>query len=319
MDIIITEPVVDQMIETACLTSYYLDVELGTKESRAKNDFEIKMSLDEWKPSMNQGSFVLSDLFCGQILKLEIDTQNQEVSLYGFSIQKLLDSKIIVPQNGTHYEMEADANTIIAQLVNPCFSNVIIGSNLASGFHIHLKARYDTIFEALEKSLAKVGARLQFVYNGSQIVVSAVSVNHYPNVELSNDYDIGMVASAKRGYNHIIALGRGEMEERTVIELYYENGKVSDNAIPEGINRYTYLYDFSGIESDEQLYSEAEKKLLSICDHNSLTLKLDGAFEIGDRLQIKERISGIQAEAYVHKKIIRGTYEDLNIEYKVGD
>ena len=42
MDIIITEPVVDQMIETGCLTSYYLDVELGSKSSRAKNDFEIK-------------------------------------------------------------------------------------------------------------------------------------------------------------------------------------------------------------------------------------------------------------------------------------
>ena len=320
MDIIITEPVVAQMIETGCLTSYYLDVELGTKSSRAKNDFEIILSLDKWNTSMNQGSFVLSELFCGVIDGLQVHSAEQTITLHGCTIQKLLDDKVIIPPTGlNYYEIEDDAHVVIAQLINPRFNNLIVASNVSSGFQIKLKARYDTIFETLEKSLSDVGARLQFVYNGSQIVVSAVSANLYDYVEVTSDSDINIISNVQNGYNHIVALGRGEMQERKVIELFYENGTISDTPTAEGLKLRSFVYDYSSVESEEQLRAEAEKKLLSMCGERSIEVEIDGDYEIGDCLHVRERISGLQTKAYVQKKIIRGTNDDLRIQYKVGE
>ena len=320
MDIIITEPVMDNMIETACLTSYSLDVELGTKASRAKNDFEIILSLDKWNPSMNQGSFVLSELFCGVIDGLQVNTAEQTITLHGNTIQKLLDDKVIIPPTGlNYYEIEDDAHIVMQQLIDPRFNGFIVASNVSSGFQIQLKARYDTVFEALEKSLSDVGARLHFKYNGSQIVVSAVSSSLYDYVEVTSDSGINIVSNVQNGYNHIVALGRGEMQERKVIELFYENGVISDTPIAEGLHLRSFVYDYSSVESEEQLRSEAEKKLLSMCGERSIEVEIDGDYEIGDCLHVRERISGLQTKAYVQKKIIKGTSDELKIEYKVGE
>ena len=320
MDIIITEPVVNQMIETGCLTSYYLDVELGSKKSKAKNDFEITMSLDKWNYSMNQGSFVLSELFCGMIDGLKVDTYMQEITLHGVTIQKMLDEIIIVPSAGRNYfEFSGDINILLDLLIRPRFNGLIVTPDVMSGIQVQLKSRYESVFEALERCLSGVDMRLHIEYKNAQIIVSAVNMNLHEDVEINNDYDIKMISEARQNYNHMIALGRGEMANRTIIELFCVNGEISEGPLPEGTLQRTYLYDYPGVESEEKLYSDAKKKMLSVCGYTSLTAELDGDFEVGDSLYIRERISGLYKKACIQQKIIKGTSEDLKIEYKVGE
>ena len=64
-----------------------------------------------------------------------------------------------------------------------------------------------------------------------RVVLSAAAVTDYSNtIDLSQDYGVNMVATmgGYDRYNHIIALGAGELTERDVLHVYRnDNGSLT--------------------------------------------------------------------------------------------
>ena len=193
------------------------------------------------------------------------------------------------------------------------------------------KIRYSSVLEACEDMLAKVNARLNITFTGSQVICEALEINDLSDqICLDNDYGIPMIAEdSDSGYNHIIALGQGNLKDRQVIELWRtENGTISDDpgaeGIPVGLALRSYVYDYSSVETPEELERAAVKKLNELGPTKKLEIepgKLD--VELGDIIRAMERTTGISMKKQVTRKIIKGQIYNgvpyMTTEYKAGD
>lgn len=329
MDIIITEPFVkgSPIIDIGYLSNCSIDAEIGTKQSDATNDIEIKMPLIDAE-QIDKASLIIGEGDVGGIVDGRIiDTEQKTVTLHCLTWRCLLDSQILEPPDGEAYmQFTGDANKIIQSLIDDYYDGLIKGVKNLAGKTITGKARYESKLQVLESALSKADMRLSFNYDDGSVYVSAVPVNMHNDVVINNDYGIPLVAQDQNGYNHIIALGQGTFESRTKIELWIkDDGTITDqNEIDKGVLLRTYLYDYPNAESAEELRKYAEKKLKEVSGVKNLKVHLDeGEYEIGDVIRANERIIGIDMQTSITKKIITGEIcngvADLKTEYKVGD
>ena len=85
-----------------------------------------------------------------------------------------------------------------------------------------------------------------------------------------------------------------------------------------------YIYDYSSVESLEELKKETMKKMNELCSIQKLELDFtEGKLEIGDIVNAKERMTGIQMKKQITRKVISGEILNgipfLKTTYKVGE
>ena len=234
------------------------------------------------------------------------------------------------PSGQAYYQARGDANDFLRAILDDQFDGLIVGSTELCGVEINRDLRYVNMLEAIEKTLGDVGLKLKITFDiaNKRAVCSAVPIANYSNdTELNNDYGYNLVAKAiKNGYNHVICLGQGELTERTVINLYrLRNGNVTQDeslAIADGnvgINRRTMLYDYSSVESEEELLQGGIDQLNENQDTNTLEISNVENVDIGDIVGAKDRITGIYMQKQIISKVLTGYVDNIDIEYKVGD
>lgn len=312
-----------------------LDMEIGSYLSSSRNDFELTVPYSVWNPKFAEGSIIYdnneTNEYGGRIQGITSGTANECVTLYGYTWRGLISKKYVVPPSGAaYYQARGDANDFLRAILDDQFDGLIIGANELCGVEINRDLRYVNMLEAIEKTLADVGLKLKITFDiqNKRAVCSAVPITNYSNdTELNNDYGYNLVAKAiKNGYNHVICLGQGELTERTVINLYrLSNGSVTQDeslAIADGnvgINRRTMLYDYSSVESEDELLQGGIDQLNENQDTNTLEISNVENVDIGDIVGAKDRITGIYMQKQIISKVLSGYVDNIDIEYKVGD
>ena len=305
-----------------------IDLQIGNYEN--DNDFEITIPYSRWNDKFNKHSYFFDEKGSevgGYIKGITSKTASQEVILYGLTWRGLIKQQFIKPPSGQdYYEAREDANTFLRDVLDDYFDGIIVGSKELCGVNVNFNIRYINKLEAIEKTLSNAGLKIniRFDYVNHVAVVEAIEKNK-TNKELSNDYGFDMTAKdIENGYNHVICLGKGELTERMVVELYLlKNGSITqDEALAiadgnSGINRNTTVYENTNAADENELIEGGTEKLTA--DEKRLSIDNVDQLGIGDVISSKERITGISMNKEIVSQVYKGYIDSISIENKVGD
>ena len=284
------------LIELQMLTEFDVyEAISGLGYKYADNDFELQIPESVWalRPIQN-GHYIyqLATEWGGRVENIEhIGTT---VKCSGPTWRGMLARKIISPPAGQAYRSvtSVDANQAISTLIGASFGTLFTVSAAVSGITVSGSFRYANMLGAIHSMLQQYGARLEIVFSGTQVELSVQSSVDYVDVELSQDYEAPLQSSVAHGeaYNHVIALGRGELVDREVVELWrLDNGTVTTTAQPNDAADKQFILDFPNAESLEELTNNATAKLLENSPVETIKINLE---EIDTDLKLGDVVGG---------------------------
>lgn len=309
------------------------DFEVGEDEKESINDFEIEMKRWNWDGSIEYGSQVFSpDTEYGGIVKeISTDTSTNVIRAKGYTWRGMMTKKIIQPSSGQDYAVvSGELNAIIKEKVEVEFPGLFYGVDEDTGITVanYQFERYCTLHAGLVKMLKSVGYRMDIRYKegdvgeSGYVQVKAVPINDMSEeYKLTNDNNMNFTTDDnRRGINHLICLGKGELKDRIVVHLYVDqNGEISETQYFEGIEEIASIYDSSGSEMDDLVKNgikelESNKSSMS---YNMTMTKLEGNIDIGDIVGGKDYLTGISMKKPIGRKIWTRSSGKEKVEFKL--
>lgn len=179
--------------------------------------------------------------------------------------------------------------------------------------------------------LKSVGYRLKIRYVQQErgqpgyVELSAVPIVDYSEqIELSQDSQLNFTfKNIKNGVNHLICLGKGELQDRQVIDLYVQkDGSIGTEQYYKGIEEIAATYEDTSSESDE-LEERGRERLQKVMNSTSFSMdaeSLNMDVEIGDIIGGRDYLTGLYAKKPIVKKIYRVKDGKTSLEYGIeGD
>lgn len=265
----------------------------------------------------------------GLFRELETDTERDTITPGGITWRGMMDKKIIVPPAGYDYATDSgELNTIVKSRVEAALPGLFIGSNEDTMVSIpsFQYERYCTLLSGLTKLLKSVGYKLNIEYSqvNKAVVVSAVPIVDYSeDIEFSSDmqfnYEMHMQGD---GVNHLICLGKGELKDRYVYDLYVDdNGNISTTPYYTGVDEIVAVYDSPGSEQND-LQERGREQLEALKNKNTFGMKIDQIsidVGIGDYVGGRDYLSGMFFRAPIAGKIIKWENGFRTTEYALAD
>lgn len=292
------------------LQEYEMDMAFGLDE----NDFECRI---QKKAHCCEAGFYLyaeGTEYGGIIDSIESNTGSGEVVYSGRTWHGMLNSKVLEPNSGEDYlTVSGEANTVIGSLLSRMgLSSMFSASSANSGLTIsgYKMNRYITGYDGIVKMLKAVNGKLKLSFKGGKAVLSAEPRHDYSQDE---EFDADLVSfQAKKNFNpvnHLVCLGAGTLADRLVVHLYADaNGKISQTQTFTGMREISEVYDYSTIETEEELIKEGTSKLKSYWSaSNAIDIDFDAdsdIYDVGDIIGAVDNITGLQTTAMVEKKIV---------------
>jgi len=299
------------------LKDWSIDLECGTG-----NTFELQTGVDS--PLQLDMYVLFPDTNYGGVID-GFTSDGETVYWHGRTWQGIMASKVMLPDySGSFFDFNANAVTVhgdmhqiiddlIAAFGLPVFSvsgapSVQVGS--------YTMPRFCDLYSGLQGLAGAFGKRLDFTpYNGGVEVFAASQIEHVirENVEVGRG----------RVVNHLVCLGQGELENRTIVHLFADaDGNIStDQSFFEG-DEIAEVYDYPNAESAEVLeyygvrkLSEYQAKLASV----DFTVPDDLACEVGDTVTGKDFETGASASQKVTGIVVKGTDAGVDVSYTTGD
>ena len=122
------------------------------------------------------------------------------------------------------------------------------------------------------------------------------------------------------GVNHLICLGNGEQEQRTVLHLYADqNGSISQTKTISGIDEIVSVYEYTSADAD-QLLENGEKQFANMLNYQSFTATINSVeddLQIGDTITGRDFVTGSSVTKPVIRKIIKRVGGVVTIDYKI--
>ena len=314
--------------ELGYLAHFDADLEIG-KYDVSKNDFELTLLLEDRDPLFTIGSLFYKENTetGGAVHRLKINTSDNTVTMIGPTFRGLLEKEYVQPSNGSAYlTLNGEANACINTLIGDRFDGLFVVDNIgASNIYIKYDVRDINLLQALEKALGSSNARLCIRHRiDGKVHLYAEKINDLSDtLRYDNDYQIGMIVKTEsKPYNHIIALGKGELLDRLRINLYLQtDGSWSEsNQVYTGLDRKTYKHEDVNVDDRAELIKNATEKAIEANESDTLEISFgaDNA-ELFDIVGAKENITGISFKEPITQKIIKISDGDISISYKVGD
>ena len=313
--------------ELGYLTHTDADIEIG-KYGVSKNDFELTLSLEDRDPLFTVGSlFYKEDTeIGGAIQRLKVNTSDNTIALIGPTFRGLLEKEFVQPPAGSAYlTLNGEANACINVLIGDRFDGLFVVDNIgASNINIKYGVRDVNLLQALEKALGASNARLCIRHQkDGKVHLYAEKINDLSDtLQYDNDYQIAMIVKTEsKPYNHILALGKGELLDRLRVNLYLQaDGSWSEsNQAYTGLERKTYRHEDVNVEDRAELIKNATEKVAEANESNTLEISFDADnAELFDIVGAKENITGMSFKESITQKIIKIS-DDVEISYKVGD
>lgn len=312
------------------LHDYELDLAFGEDE----NNFECRMSAKAHCCEAGYFLYIDGTEYGGIIDGIESDTTTEEVVYTGRTWHGILGSKIILPlKNGeastdsvTIKTVDSNGNSMVERYLvitgdaNACIrfiidriglSDIFIAPDILSGVFIRSYSfdRFADAYTGIRKMLASAGLKMKMVYSNGKVIVSAVERYDYSTDDSFDSDLLGFkVVKKYRTVNHLICLGSGELEKRTVIHLYADTeGNISNTQTQFGLDEYTATYDFSSVESEEELLKNGTEELKRLFAQDELSVDFDGSmdsYDVGDVVGGEDNVTGVVATAVITKKIV---------------
>jgi hypothetical protein len=292
------------------LQEYEMDMAFGLDE----NDFECRI---QKKAHCCEAGFYLyaeGTEYGGIIDSIESNTGSGEVVYSGRTWHGMLNSKVLEPDSGEDYlTVSGEANAVIGSLLSRMgLSAMFSASSANSGLTIsgYKMNRYITGYDGIVKMLKAVDGKLKLSFKGGKAVLSAEPRHDYSQDE---EFDADLVSfQAKKNFNpvnHLVCLGAGTLADRLVVHLYADaNGKISQTQTFTGMKEISEVYDYSAIETEEELIKEGTSKLKSYWSvANAIDIDFDAdsdIYDVGDVIGAVDNITGLQTTAMVEKKIV---------------
>lgn len=310
----------------------YIDVAVGSDE----NNFEIKISRQKWDDRMTFGNvlYIKNTEYGGIIGEVDTDTAEDKVSLIGYTWRGMLSKKIIQPPSGQNYmKVSGELNEVIGSLISEQFGDYFVASQESTGVTVnnYQFERYCTLLYGLEKMLKSVNYRLQIRYiqqeqgQPAYIEIATVPIEDYSQrIELSQDSRLNFTfKNIKNGVNHLICLGKGELQDRQVVHLYVqENGSIGTSPYYTGLQEIAETYEDTSSEAAE-LQEKGTEKLQELMNSTAFSMDVESLninVEIGDIVGGRDYITGMYAAKPVAKKIYRLENGIESLEYELeGD
>lgn len=297
-----------------------------------ENDFEITIALEEWQSEIDFNCRVYEpDSECGGVINaIETNTQDKTVKIKGYTWRGVLAKRIITPPTGSDYLIvSGELNNVISQVIGDMYDNVLQASieNTGKSITKYQFDRYCTVLDGLTKMLKSIGYKLRIrykqgeLYSGSFAEISAVPITDYSNeIELSQDSRLNFTIEINRGsVNHLICLGKGELKEREVIDLFLQkDGSIGDEQYYTGIEEIAETYDNS---NSDDLRTDGIKHFSDLIQGKSLAMDVESLgidVEIGDIIGGRDYITGISVKKALASKIV--TYETVkSVQYNLEE
>lgn len=320
--------------ELGVLKNTSIDFEVG-KFKTATNDYSLEISINAWDKAFNKGSIFYSSEseFGGIIDSKKVDTSKNVIVFTGKTFRGMLEKEYIQPPEGQAYFVaKGEANSVINELIGDNFDSLFTVDNVGlSDINVNYQIRDLNLLDALEKMLYKadIPSRLDIVFHDGKVHIQAIPIVDLSELlQYDKSYGITMIAQTpESSYNHIIALGKGELTERLRVNLYLQSDKTwssSKNDDYKGLCRKTYLYDNSSEDDEISLIEGAVEAVEK--ENGSSTVQAvfssDDA-SLFDIVGAKEEITELSFKEQITKKILKVTVNDIaancKFEYKVGE
>lgn len=310
--------------DVGVLLSYELDLAFGKDE----NNFECCIQSNDHCCEAGYYLYMEETEYGGIVDSIESDTENDEVTYYGRTWQGILNSKVIQPDNGAAYlTVSGEANAVIATVLSRLSLTALFeASSEKSGLNVssYKMNRYVAGYDGIVKMLNSVGGKLQFKFQDGKVVLSAVPKHDFTqDEEFDSDHIAFRVKKKHKTVNHLICLGSGELQNRMVIHLYADtSGNISATQTQFGMDEYTSVFDYSSVESEEELLSSGKDRLKELWGQDELTINLDDTsdtYGVGDIIGAYDNITEISVAAEITKKIVTIKNGQITIHYEVGE
>ncbi|RGG57700.1 hypothetical protein DW762_02275 [Ruminococcus sp. AM29-19LB] len=310
-----------------------IDMEIGEDEKDSINDFEVEYKRSDWTGLVEFGSqmYVPDTEYGGIVQELYTSTKSNSITVKGYTWRGMMTKKVIQPESNQDYAVESgELNQIIQRRVQEAFPGLFYGVAEDTGVQVknYQFDRYCTLHAGLQKLLKSVGYRMEIKYIQSEKTESGyVQVRAVPIVDYSSEYEFSndnnmhfTMDNNKRGTNHLICLGKGELKDRLVIHLYIDDqGNISQTQYFFGINEIAEIYDSSGSEYEDLLKNGTEKllKSKSKTEYDMTMEKIEGTMDIGDIVGGRDYLTGASMKKPIGRKIWTVSEGKEKVEYKL--
>lgn len=306
--------------------------QFSENNQKGKNDAKIRLLEND--KSINHGTFlfVRGTEYGGRILENLRKTSSDETEWYMDTWRRMLGQKIITPPAGEAYrKAQGDANDEIRKIISGLFGDLFIVPSYKSG--IEVKGQYDrycTVLDGLNKILQQSGGRLKITAQHGEsngkfyVLVEAVRIADYSNdVEYSQDQNINLtIVDNRRGINHLVCLGTGELTERMVRHLYVQaDGSIGSVQHYKGLEEREATFDYPNAENEEELLKAGTDRLKELMNYKKMELSVENMeLELGDIIAGRDRESGMYLKKPIIEKVLRIKNGKETVSYKVkGD
>lgn len=315
-------------METGYLNvSRNIDLDIGDT-----NDFVITLAVTD---SDDMGLDYGCSLLCpgteyGGILSDKwSSTATATVKWYGDTWRGMLAKKVVEPPTGLAYRtVSGEANAVIRQLINGLFGDLFTVSAEDSGITVSYQIpRYVTLLKAITGMLKNYSAKLVIkAVQGGPGEAYHVELSAAPSVDYSEELDYSQdcrlsltIQDCRRGINHLVCLGRGELTERLVIHLYAQaDGSIGTTKYYTGVDERTAVYDYSSADDETTLRANGEKRLRELMDYKELHMSAEEVnLDIGDIVAGRDRRSGLYLKKPITGKVLKVNGLSEKVSYTV--
>lgn len=320
MDLIYTD---ENREDLGILFDYSFDLAFGSSE----NDFELKTSTSNHILKQGYYIYIEGTEYGGVVDNIKVKTESKELIYGGRTYHGILESKIIEPDaNADYLKVSGEANKLLGQLIQRlALTDLFKASTDISDFTIsnYQFNRYVAGYTGIKQMLNSVGAKLHITFEDGYVVLSALPIVDYSkDDEFDTDQIKFDIEKYYRPINHLICLGKGELADRQIIHLYADaEGNISKTQTQFGLNERTEVYDYSSVESIEELESSGIEKFKELQNDGKVQMQLNAAqeYDIDDIVGAREFITGITMSKPIVKKIVTINKGIIKIENKVGE
>ncbi len=308
---------------------YLTDIQQFDLDTTNSYDFEVQIDLTAFASSgytFDYRVYCPGTEFGGTISDIEIVSSESMAYIRGDTWRGMLRKKIICPDTGEDYKtVSGEANAIMAELVGDCFGDLITVDTSDSGYTVtsYQFNRYCTMEEGFTAMLEAAGAKLVIAYDqdAGQVKLSAQAVATTGD-EYTDDQIHLTVRDYRRGINHLICLGQGDLAERERIDLYVDaDGNISTEQTYTGLDERVAVYDYSSAESTDELQSGGEERLKELMNYTTADLDVENVTDllVGDYVSATETMTNMTVSEQVTGLTLKITNGEPTITYKLGD
>lgn len=311
-------------------------MELGRIPDSVSIDFDIgdtnDVELTSERGLLDFGMYLIcpGTEYGALIEEMDTWTNDIEEKWMGNAFRRFLQEFIIEPPAGQDYKtVSGDAHDVMRQILGNAFDGMFTVPEEPSGIDVGIYRfeRYTDALSGFTKMLQRKNARINIeIRQGGPnepffVMLSAVPIQNLSSeIEYSQDSKIAInLKESRRGINHLICLGKGELKERQVVHLYAQlDGSIlQDKRYYTGLQERTAIYDYNNAESLADLIEKGKEQLRELMGTKSMNISVQEAdLQIGDIIAGRNYETGFYLQKPVVKKIVKIENGDMTVEYK---